>query len=334
MSIRRALVVSLVALGPLLGAAPAEESVLLTATEDAYVVSDVSTTDDPLGLRERNFGSPEFVKIWYAFQVQDEQQLVSLGLFKFDLTPLADKDIRSASLQLFALRTDLAQPARLVDVTLAEGDWSEQQVAFNRLPAVNPSALATAAVYGTNLWYSWDVTSGVVRQARGGTTTFLVGLRALENKKEEQVVFASREAGRNAPRLVVTYAAPAPVVPLHLLAGGGMGAGLLAFGLGLLIGTRARMQRAVKHPAASGSALPAAATLSQPEWGEESGVPQGRTAGLLARRRPPARVVRGVAGQDGSVVPGAQLESTMIRKSRKLHSSSSVRNARVSDEPT
>src|SRR6266581_4334955 len=74
----------------------------------------------------------------------------------------ADKEVRSSHLQLFAVRTDLAEAARLVDVSLAEGTWSEQQVTFNTLPQVATPPLSTAAVYGANIWYSWDLTPGVV----------------------------------------------------------------------------------------------------------------------------------------------------------------------------
>src|SRR6266851_1615525 len=201
------LVVSSMALGLIVGAAPpqTEESVVVPSIEDAYVVTDVSSGGDPQGLRDKNFGTQDFIKVWYAFQVQAQEQMLSVGLVKFDLSALADKEVRSAHLQLFAIRTDLADLARLVDVSLAEGAWSEQQVTFSSLPQIATPPLATAAVYGANVWYSWDVTPGVVRKVRDGSMAVALGLRTLENKKEEQVVFSSSRAGRYAPRLLVMY---------------------------------------------------------------------------------------------------------------------------------
>src|SRR6266487_2430056 len=101
-------------MGPLLGAAPPDDSVLLQASDDTYVVGDVAAPDDPQGLRDKNFGGLDFLKIWYASQVQAQEQIVSVGLVKFDLTALKDREVRSAHLQLFATRADLLQPVRMV----------------------------------------------------------------------------------------------------------------------------------------------------------------------------------------------------------------------------
>src|SRR5216684_6934443 len=112
------------------GAAPADESVVVEATDNSYVVADVSAPDDPQGLRAKNFGGLDFLKIWYASQVQAQEQIVSVGLVKFDLSALKDREVRSAHLQLFATRADLLQPVRLVDVSLAEGPWTEADASF------------------------------------------------------------------------------------------------------------------------------------------------------------------------------------------------------------
>ena len=239
------LVVSFAALGLILGAGPTptEESVVVPAIEDAYVVTDISSGGDPQDLHDKNFGTQDFIKVWYAFQVQAQEQMISVGLIKFDLSDLADKDVRSAHLQMFAVRTDLAEAARLVDVSVAEGAWSAQQVTFATLPQVTTPPLSTAAVYGSNIWYSWDLTPGVVRKVRDGSMAVAVGLRTLDNKKEEQVVFASSRAGRNTPRLVVTYPATGSTVPINILgigAAAAVGVVLLALIIGILIGRRGR----------------------------------------------------------------------------------------------
>jgi hypothetical protein len=241
------IVSSILALAVLVAAtpAPAEESTILTATEDAYVVTDISSATDSQGLRDKNFGNLDFVKVWYEFQVQAQEQMLSVGLFKFDLSAIADKELHSTHLQLFAVRADLTEAARLIDVSLAEGAWSQDQVTFTTLPQVVTPPLSTAAVYAANVWYSWDISPGAVRKQRDGSMSLAVGLRSLENKKEEQVVFASSRAGRNAPRLLVTYAASAPSLPLSAVpAGIGVAAGLaiLAFVIGLLLGRRRKQK--------------------------------------------------------------------------------------------
>lgn len=210
------LLLATMALAVLLGTAatPREDSIVLDGAGDSYVVADLADQEDAQALRDKNFGNLEFIKVWYVNQVRAQEQVYSVGLVKFDLSQLQDKEIHSAQLQLFALRADLAQPARLVDVSLADDTWNETEINFKSLPSVSQQPIATTAVYGAGVWYSWDVSGAVARKAADGKVAFAVGLRTVEQKKEEQVVFASREVARAAPRLVATYAPPAsPILP-------------------------------------------------------------------------------------------------------------------------
>lgn len=220
-----------------------DDSIELVATDNSYVVADVSNQDDPQGLRDKNFSGLDFLKIWYANQVQATEQIVSVGLVKFDLSGLKDREVRSASLQLFAQRADLLQPVRLVDVSLAEGQWAQGAVTFNTLPQITNPPLASTAIYGANIWYTWDVTSAVVRKQADGSVSYALGLRTLEQKGEEQVIFSSTGAGRNPPRMLLTMAPASPAVSLYALPIAIIVAALLAFGGGLLIGRRRSARR-------------------------------------------------------------------------------------------
>lgn len=227
-----------------LGAKPPVKSTILEAVEDAYVVTDAAATEDPQGLRDQNFGSLDFVRTWYASKVRQEEQIVAVSLVKFDLTPIKDREVQSATLQLFALRADLAQPARLVDVHLVDGEWTEQEVTFNKRPSWAANPIATGAIYGGGVWYSWDVSGSVDRKRKEGAVSYALGLRALEEKKEENVAFATREAGRNAPRLIVTYTESPSTVPWYIwvavIAAVAVAAAVVAFVVGWRFSRRRR----------------------------------------------------------------------------------------------
>lgn len=168
--------------------------------------------------------------------------MVSIGLVRFDLAPVKDRAVQSATLQLFALRADLNQPARLVDLSLVTGPWEEKEATFNKRPPFTANPIATAAVYGGSRWYSWDVTESVVRPKEAGAVSYALGLRIVEEKKEEQVIFVSREAGDRGPRLVITYTTP-PSSRWYFWVGGIVGAALLAFLGGGWLARRRRLGR-------------------------------------------------------------------------------------------
>ena len=223
---------------PALGAGSTVKSVVLETTGDTYVVTDNSNEQDPEGLRDRNFGSLEFSRAWYRWKVVEDEQLVSISLFQFDLTPIQDKDIVSAHLQLFALRANLDQPVRLVDTHLITAPWNELEMTYNTRPPWTRNPIASAAVYGAGAWYSWDVTGSILSETDEGTVSYALGLRALEEGKEEQVVFVTKEVDRNIPRLVVTFSEPTtPIAVWYVSPAVGVGAIIVFLG-GMFIARR------------------------------------------------------------------------------------------------
>ena len=68
--------------------------------------------------------------------------------------------------------------------------------------------------------------------------SYALGLRALEEGKEEQVVFVTKEVGRNIPRLVVTFSEPTtPIAVWYVWPAVGVGA-VIVFLVGVLVARR------------------------------------------------------------------------------------------------
>lgn len=230
-------------------------SKVIVAAEDSHVSADVSTNDDPQGLRGKNYGTQDFLAISYSNKVQGTEQVISVALAKFDTAPVKDETVQSATLQLYAQRADITQPVRLVDVSAVQGDWDEASLTFSNKPNWSSTPIATAAVYGGGVWYSWDVTS-TVAGAAGQKLSYVFGLRTLEDGKAEQVLFASREAsGPNAPRLVVTYASSSGGTSTWKVAGGAtLATALVLIGAYLLLTRiRRRPTTAPAPPPSTGS---------------------------------------------------------------------------------
>jgi len=228
------LVFSVLLLSSLLMGASATKSLVIDVAEDTYVVADLNDPGDAQGFRERNYGSLDFVKAWYIWNVVVEEQVeeqevevegemvveevvveqevekekvISVIYLKFDLSQLKDKSIESAMLQLYAKNVVLQAP-RYVQVFLVSSDWSETTVSFNSGPGWGQTAIATATIYQADLWYGWDVTGDVIRETQPGQISLAVMLRDMDKAAEEVVAFPSREAGGNVSRLVVTYTEP------------------------------------------------------------------------------------------------------------------------------
>lgn len=187
------------------------KTMVLTPTDDAYVVADLNDPSDKLGLRRLNFGGLKFLKTWYAWNVTGEgEKVFAIIYLKFNL-PTSASRIKEAVLELFAQRVDITDAFRPVDVHLVdlEDGWSEQELNFSNAPSFERVPSSTTYVSESGRWYGWDVTA-IVRERVGSNVTFLVTLRSLYLNEEEQVVFVSKEAQENRPKLSITYVEEAP----------------------------------------------------------------------------------------------------------------------------
>jgi hypothetical protein len=229
-----------------LGIGSGTQSVVIPATGTAYVVTDVSTTDDPQGLRDQNFSTQDFIKIWYVNQAQATEQVISVGLLKFDLSSVKNKEIASATLQMYATRVDFTEGAigRLVDVNQVDGTFDAATVTYNTRPAWGVSPIARSFIYGAGFWYSWDVSASVLQKAETGEVAYVTGLLTMEDKSEEQVLFASKNVSAAAPRLLVTYTSSSTsLVPWWIWVIGIVVIAIIAFFIGWAVTRRKAAQQ-------------------------------------------------------------------------------------------
>ena len=221
------------------------QSKVVPSSGTAYVVTDASTTDDPEGLRDKNFSTQDFINIWYQWDVTGTEKVISVGLVKFDLSSLKGKDIKSATLQMNATGLTVAQPIRLVDINVVDGTWDPATVTFNNKPTWSAGTIATAAVYGSGVWYSWDVSPSVTQKIADGEVSYAIGLDTMADKTQEQVLFGSQNVSATAPRLIVTYAASnTALFPMWVWIVGIVVIAIIAFFAGLMITRRNARKKA------------------------------------------------------------------------------------------
>ena len=224
-------VLLLFALLSLLMGASATKSLVIDVIEDSYTVADLNDPADTYGVREENYGELDFVKVWYLWNVVQEEvmpedengeevengeeavpelveveyeRIVSIIYLKFDLSELQDMEIESAMLQLYAHTVVILAP-RYVQAYQVDSDWDELTINFNNAPAAGATALATTTIYQADQWYGWDLTGGVKAEISSGQISLAVMFRDMEKASEELVGFPSRESGENAARLLITY---------------------------------------------------------------------------------------------------------------------------------
>ena len=216
-----------------------QQSTIIPATGTAYVVTDASTASDGGQLEGTNFSTQDFINVWYQWDVQATEKDISVGLTQFDISSLKNKDVKSATLQMFVTSDTLSEPARLVDVSLVTDKWTAKTVNFNNKPTWSATGISSSVVYGAGVWSSWDVTASVISGTKSGWVSYAAGLDTMSDKSQEQVLYASNNVAASAPRLVVTYAASTnSVLPLWGWIAGIVIIAIIAFLAGWMITKR------------------------------------------------------------------------------------------------
>jgi hypothetical protein len=187
----------------------AQESKILYATDDAYVVADLNDPSDKLGLAKLNTGKKDFLKTWYAWGVtaDGKERILSIVYLKFDTTNLDSADIESAHLELTPFIANLTASARAVDVyATTDRSWDESTIVYEGAPALKTSSNATQTITSdsVNSQVSWDVTD-IAKDYAGKNMTLAVLIKSMNKNNEEQVVFRSTEfaLASERPKLVL-----------------------------------------------------------------------------------------------------------------------------------
>ncbi len=191
-----------------IGSSGKTQSIVVPSTGTAYVVEDANNASDPQKLQTTNFSTQNFINVWYQWDVTGTEKDISVGLVQFDLSPLKGKTITSATLQMYVTSATLTQAARLVDISLVTGTWDASKVTYKTKP-------------------SW---------ASNSIASFAAGLDTMDDKSQEQVLYASDNIPAAAPRLLVTYTSSTNgILPWWVWVAGIVIIAIIAFFAGWLI---------------------------------------------------------------------------------------------------
>jgi hypothetical protein len=232
-----------------IGASGTTQSVVVPATGSAYVVTDANNSSDPQKLQTTNFSTQDFINIWYQWDVSATEKDISVGLVKFDLSSLKGKTIKSATLQMYVTSDTLSQAARLVDISLVTGTWDASKVTYKTKPTWATNSIASSVVYGAGIWSSWDVSGSVASAIKSGTVSYAAGLDTMEDKSQEQVLYASDNVAAAAPRLLVTYTSTTnAILPWWVWVAGIVVIAIIAFFVGGMIMRRNAVKKELVTP--------------------------------------------------------------------------------------
>lgn len=170
------------------------ETVELEPTDDAYVVADLNDVNDVAGFKKINTGDLDFLKIWYGYDVtENNNRIVSPAYLKFDLTNYSADDIESAHLKMYANDLALISDSKVLSVyAIRDASWTEESLTYEN--ASTPPIVTESQVSVSNPgWYEWDLTSHAKEWA-GSNMSIMVFFETLSTNQEELIIFTSKES--------------------------------------------------------------------------------------------------------------------------------------------
>jgi subtilisin family serine protease len=186
---------------------PGVSSVHLSPTADAYVRDGTYAT--------QNFGTATSLVVKSTSSVGTNRT----SYLRFPLTGVSG-NVSSAKLRLYGSRT-AATAVTDSAYAVTNNTWTETGINWNNRPALGAKQGAGVNVTTAAQYYEWDVTSFVTAQKAAGATTVNLAVQMDTLVTDAPDTFNSREAGTNAPDLVVetainqppTVAEPASALP-------------------------------------------------------------------------------------------------------------------------
>lgn len=227
---------------PELAWAQQEKTIRLEPTDDAYVTVDLSDPQDEQGLQQLHTGDLEFLKLWYAWNVTENQERITTVVYlKFDLTEVDPEEVESAELNMLPYIIRLTADFGGVEmVKVPSNDWSETTITYQDRPLYTTNATTSSLVSTANNWFSWDLTESV-KESAGSELSVALGFETIYQNTEELLTFYSKESANkaNVPYLEISLVQPAfsdsdgylPIIGgvVAAIVGGGAAAAFLMF---------------------------------------------------------------------------------------------------------
>lgn len=196
---------------PELAWAQQEKTIRLEPTDDAYVAADLNDPQDEQGLQQLHTGDLDFLKLWYAWNVTENQERITTVVYlKFDLTEVDPREVESAELNMQPFISRLTAVSRGVElVKVPSNDWNETAITYQDRPFYPSNATISSRVSIANNWYSWNLTE-YVKESAGSALSVAMGFENIYQNTEELLTFYSKESANktNVPYLEIALVQP------------------------------------------------------------------------------------------------------------------------------
>lgn len=152
-------------------------------------------------VRDANYGSTNYGALSTLEVKNHDLSWSRVSLFLFD-TNTVPNVVTSAKLRLYGA---LSASESLTLRTFGIGtNWLESSITWNNQPTATANFLSELTLTSTaQQWYEWDVTSYVKSERAAGRTQIGLQLRSM-TYSATLGIFTTKEAGANAPQLLIT----------------------------------------------------------------------------------------------------------------------------------
>ena len=182
------------------------EIIELTPTDDSFVVIDYNTPQEQNKIKDRNFGSVQFLRMINSWNGTGINEKITSPVFlKFNLTDINMEKIQSAELKMYPFVVDAYNSTSLAVLQVSENNWSENQITASNSPLVDKKPIDSIDISDSHTWYSWNVTNNVIAQT-DSEISFALIYTTMEKDRKENISFYSKDStGNKLPHLEIQY---------------------------------------------------------------------------------------------------------------------------------